>query len=240
MCSKECSADCYSAAEMRAAAAEARLRHSSSSHAGPSSPVKLERMRASPEDDKPDDLDEEDGNGSNRENDVKEEEDVDDPHATAEERRREMEEEMDDDEMEALRGGWEDFVGGANGTKGNKRERSNTPILTSPVKKKQETSIRSEGRSGFGRDMVIEESARALGLASGTLGRSDRRLGTKVIGPVTTTPDSVRSPPSGLLCPSDTAAPHPRGWACALCTYVNLADHGRCGMSLLLQACPSR
>ncbi|KAL7424765.1 hypothetical protein Q5752_000449 [Cryptotrichosporon argae] len=92
---KEGSTKGKTAAELRAAAAEARLTAFASS--------KLEAMD-------PDESHEHDDDDGDEQFEVKEE-DVEDPHISAEDRRREMEEEMEDDEMDGLRGGWEAYVG---------------------------------------------------------------------------------------------------------------------------------
>lgn len=216
---------------MRATAAEARLRNFSSSHAGPSSSVKLEGLPASPEDRKPDELDELDDSDEesyNFDNDVKAEEDVDDPHASAEERKREMEDEMDDEEMDRLRWGWEDFVSGSARPPGVKRERSVSPILKPAIKRKQENG----SGSGFGGEMLKQEKARALGMQGSTLGRTDRTIGTK---PSIKKSKSEEEPQeatrnTGAVAKNGGESTRRFGeWACALCTYVNLADHGRCG-----------
>jgi hypothetical protein len=220
---------------MRAAAAEARLRNLSSSQAGPSSSIKLEALPGSPEDRKPndpDELEEEDEYGPDEV--VKEEEDVDDPHASAEERKREMEDEMDEEEMETLRGGWEDFVQTDSKVKVRKRERTVSPKHEIRDKKRQ--VIGSQGRAmttGFEKDMVEKEKARGMGMAGSTLGGTARTLGgrsttkTSEFPQKRSTADSTNG--SGDFSTRQDVQQRSSGWTCALCTYINLADHGRCG-----------
>ncbi|WVF70547.1 hypothetical protein IAT40_005338 [Kwoniella sp. CBS 6097] len=234
------------AAEMRAAAAEARLRALSSSlpSSGPSSPPDQKPSMAIPDDE-----------GYASEEDIKpifdEEEEVEDPHIGFEERKKEMEEEMDDEEREGLRGGWEEFVGTgtARSSSTSSGGHAATAIKREPNSRKRESSPsssaagssssklqKSNGHSvGFGADQVRQERLRALGLAGSTSSRSARTLGS---GDIKSEPSSARrenltqarlnvqrSHDGGSNGEARTAE-----WACKVCTYVNVAGHGRCEM----------
>ncbi|OCF31094.1 hypothetical protein I316_07225 [Kwoniella heveanensis BCC8398] len=232
------------AAEMRAAAAEARLRAlpGALSSSGPSSSPDRKSLTTIPDDD-PDDTSEED---------VKpifdEEEEVEDPHIGFEERKREMEAEMNDEEREGLRGGWEDYVGSEAGKgvgvqKGSSSSGQETTATEVTHHRKRESSPHRVNRSklrkpngdsvDFGADLIRQERLRALGLAGTTSSTSTRTLGSG--RPQSDFPlDSVKKERPSRLVESasddlSSGKPRIRDWACKMCTYVNLADHGRCG-----------
>ncbi|WVQ70897.1 hypothetical protein IAR50_000422 [Cryptococcus sp. DSM 104548] len=203
------------AANLRAEAAEARLR----ALAGPSKEirVKVEDLQS---------MDDSDDEAGDEEIEV-----VEDPHLSIEERKREMEDEMDEQEMNDLRGGWEDFIIGEKKPEipepDRKRQRSVSPGLSK--QRKIATPSKHQPLPRFSADLVREERLRVLGLASSSsqAGR-ERTLGS--------TPAS-KTPASSL----EKNGPVPRkdvrlredgteGWSCSLCTFINLMDHGRCEM----------
>lgn len=184
------------------------------------------------------------------------EEDVLDPHVEAEERKREMEDEMSEDEMQGLRGGWEDYVRGqeelvpekepqSTSSTGNKVKRERSPEVEASVSKKKRSSI-----AMFGAELVKTEQMRELGLSSSTISRTEHVLGSgsasgsgpasspapKSMPPPRTEESSIRPPvyhsPSPFSPPPAPMTEDGRlGWACLVCTFVNLLDHGRCGGS---------
>ncbi|KAK8865992.1 hypothetical protein IAR55_001143 [Kwoniella newhampshirensis] len=222
------------AAGIRAAAAEARLR----AIAGPSS--------AATPDLKPMVSDEEDGRESEEED-----EKVLDPKMDAEERRREMEDEMDQEEREGLRGGWEGFVGiGAvkveNGIQTSRsvtseepnRKRAASPMtIESSEGTGKQRKLEAVSTPNFGTDMIREERLKALGSTPSSMASAGRPLGKgRSARPLDDAQGEVkleftREPP---LRAQDTRF-HPRddgrpGWRCKVCTFINLTDHGRCEM----------
>ncbi|WWD17810.1 hypothetical protein CI109_102252 [Kwoniella shandongensis] len=211
------------AAEMRAAAAEARLR----ALAGPSN--------AGHSDLKPIKSDDE---ASDEESADEGEEEVPDPHMNVEERRKEMEEEMDDEEREGLRGGWEEYVGDGlvkseEGQTGN-GERSGKRVASPPVDttkgKQRKVDIASAPK--FGADLVREERLRGLGLATtgstkssnllGGRAQDDRKTGVKLEPGQSNLVHGEKD-----LQPREDGKP---GWRCRVCTFINLIDQGRCEM----------
>lgn len=173
---------------------------------------------------------------------------MDDPHFSAQERKKEMEDEMDEGEMDDLRGGWEEYVSGGSGSRsGRKRERPASPaVSTKPPEKKSKAATLGGGRGvgyGFGGAMLQEEKAKGLGMAGSTLGGTDRKLGAgpsatvstgSTVKPTPAPSDQPRSLGSKSTSRASVPAPIPipvgrSGWACPLCTFHNLADHGRCG-----------
>ncbi|WVQ97375.1 hypothetical protein IAU59_004487 [Kwoniella sp. CBS 9459] len=239
------------AAEMRAAAAEARLRALSSSipTLGASSSPDRKPTRA---------ISDYDDEGDESEDDVKpifdEEEEVEDPHIGFEERKKEMEEEMDDEEREGLRGGWEDYVlpgpasrSGTGMPAGGSDARAPVTVEKEVSSRKRESSPSGNADSskirksnggavsvGFGADIIRQERLRALGLA-GTTGSRSRTLGSGSFQPILkpvkkeemiqTRLDSGRSTISASKAESKAAE-----WTCKVCTFINVADHGRCEM----------
>lgn len=124
-------------------------------------------------------------------------------------RKREMDAEMDEDEKRALKSGWEVFFPSMSKAGPSKRE-------LSPFSDSETPNKRSDGRASgrFGKAMVEMEKKKDLGLASD--GRRDQRRG----GPSSTkvkVEDEVK----------DVRAKET--WSCQLCTFANIADHGRCG-----------
>ncbi|WWC58662.1 uncharacterized protein I303_101206 [Kwoniella dejecticola CBS 10117] len=235
-----------SAAEMRAAAAEARLKVL----AGPSADTKP-LVKISDE--------EIDMSGEEEEEDVKpvfaEENEVEDPHIGAEERKREMEDEMDDEERDRLRGGWEEFIAAdeldglevshsSQVTKGDlsrgvKREISPPAISEPPMK---QAKVPKASNSNFGADMIRQERLKALGLASSshssskgrTLGRPSPSA-TQSKLPFGRQKDEGGDAEASIqfelpTSPSSVRSQAQLDWACRLCTFVNSADQARCEM----------
>lgn len=137
--------------------------------------------------------------------------DVKDPHIGYDERRRDMEAEMNEYEKRDLRGGWEDFVkiepgeGGPSRPPKRRLEDDEQPIRPSQDKMKPT----------FGSDMIERERLKGLGMVQMTLSKTsnpvgfDREVHLEEVKP-----------------PLDKSQ-----WECKLCTFVNIADHGRCGES---------
>lgn len=143
--------------------------------------------------------------------------DVPDPHMNAEERKREMEGEMNQAERRDLRGGFEEYVEvepGPSGT-GVKRELDldRTTDGHPPPKKK------TVEKPGFGAEMIKQERLRSLGMAQRTLSTSDNRLGQQP-GLRKATESTVENEVKPEVM---------KDWACQVCTFVNVADQGRCG-----------
>jgi hypothetical protein len=138
--------------------------------------------------------------------------DVKDPHIGFDQRRRDMETEMNEDERRDLRGGWEDFVKtepGEPGASGStKRHGEQSTTSTHPIKR---------SKPSFGSDMIDKERLKSLGMLQTTLSKTSNTVGTRQEGRV---PEEEEGQPSPL---SESQ------WDCKLCTYVNIADHGRCG-----------
>ncbi|WVW82392.1 hypothetical protein I302_104399 [Kwoniella bestiolae CBS 10118] len=219
------------AAEMRAQAAEARLRALTGPSTGDTKPlIKLS-----------------DGEEEDEEEDVKpifdEEDEVDDPHIGAEQRKKEMEDEMDEDEREGLRGGWEEYINPPPipreqevSSKGVKRERS--PTITNIEKATPTKQAKAKATSGFGLDMVRQERLKALGMASSST--SSTKGKGRTLGSSPTSRSSQTSLDDAFSSKKDTKPDAPdedrvrqderSGWECRVCTFVNLADHGRCEM----------
>ncbi|WVR05950.1 hypothetical protein IAU60_002977 [Kwoniella sp. DSM 27419] len=224
------------AAEMRAAAAEARLRGMSTPGSGPSTPTDVKPLTS---------MSDEDYNTSDEE-DVKPvfdaADEVEDPHIRAEERKKEMEDEMDDEEREGLRGGWKEYVSNRSGlestrhgtgTTGNagqeaqstaklKRERS--PQRADPPRKAIRTDRDSpQPAPSFGADMIRQERLRALGLAAGSTRAIRWQPGGSHINQ--DEGEGEVKPSAEVMRGSVTSE-----WACKVCTFLNHADHGRCDM----------
>ncbi|ODO07212.1 hypothetical protein L198_00791 [Cryptococcus wingfieldii CBS 7118] len=194
------------AANLRAEAAEARLR----ALAGPSKDIK-------PKSEELQRMDDSDESGAD------EIQVVEDPHLSIEERKRDMEEDMDEEEMNNLRGGWEDFITGDERPKvpevDKKRQRSISP---GPLKQRKITTAKHQPLPRFSADLVREERLRALGLSSSSSGAGrERTLGST---PASETPSPA--PRKDVQVREDGT----EGWSCAVCTFINLMDHGRCEM----------
>lgn len=138
-------------------------------------------------------------------------EDVPDPHQDAWSRKREMDQEMDEEEKQGLRGGWEEFFPSLkNRSNPVKRELSpHTDEGMIPPRKRPASSSRPR----FGASMVDTEIKKDLGLVADTDGRVQKLGG-----------HGIES--DGDLVLSADGRP---GWSCEVCTYANIADHGRCG-----------
>lgn len=190
-----------SAAELRAAAAERRL----AGIAGPSTGVKAEDEDLVPMKDEA---------GSDDEM-----VDVPDPHMGAEERKREMEGEMNQAERRNLRGGFEEFVETEPGPsgKGVKRELDTGWSPRDPPPAKKAIS----GKLGFGADLVKQERLRSLGMAQTTLSTSSNTLGKQ--------PSFRPKNESETETETEVKPEVSKEWACQVCTFVNVADQGRCG-----------
>jgi hypothetical protein len=130
-------------------------------------------------------------------------------------RRRDMETEMNEDERRDLRGGWEDFVKtepGEPGSSGStKRHVEESTTTTHPVKKP---------KPSFGSDMIDKERLKGLGMSQTTLSKTSNTVGSQKEGRAD---EEEEAKPSAI---SESQ------WECKLCTYVNIADHGRCGESI--------
>jgi hypothetical protein len=149
-----------------------------------------------------------------RGSDEEDQPDVKDPHIDSEERRRDMEAEMNEDERRDLRGGWEDFVKVEPGEAGPSR----------PPKRRQEDDTqpsrsKDKPRSTFGNDMVERERLRGLGMVQTTLSTTSKTVGSR------------REAVNGVEVEEVKPLLDKSQWECKLCTYVNIADHGRCGKS---------
>lgn len=140
--------------------------------------------------------------------------DVKDPYLDSDERRRDMEAEMNEDERRDLRGGWEDFVKVEPGEAGPSR----------PPKRRLEDDLqpsrfRDAPKPTFGSHLVERERLKGLGMVQTTLSKTSNAVGSG-------REDSNTSEQEGLKPLLDKSH-----WDCKLCTYVNIADHGRCGES---------
>ncbi|KAK6905792.1 hypothetical protein I203_106623 [Kwoniella mangroviensis CBS 8507] len=215
------------AAEMRAAAAEARLR----ALAGPATSTDAKPLTTMSDDE---------GEEKEEEEDVKpvfdEEDEVDDPHIGIEERKKEMEDEMDESEREGLRGGWEEYINpprtmnAGQSSRGVKRERS--PTLT--VDREDTSSKQPKSIPGFGAAAIRQERLKALGIAPILISSEGRNKGRKL----GSTPDGTISLGSKNDRKSDVSISHQLrsnndgvgDWECKVCTFINMADHGRCEM----------
>ncbi|WRT64221.1 uncharacterized protein IL334_001150 [Kwoniella shivajii] len=222
------------AAEMRAAAAEARLRVLSDPSTRNSKPLIKEQ-------------DEDDTSSNDGEEDAKpvfdEEDEVFDPHIDAEERKREMEEDMDDEEREGLRGGWQEFVttcgepeagasksANVNNVKAAKRERS--PSIDNTVTTLKQAKLGRPSTS-LGVDLVRQERLRALGLASTSGSSRSRTMGfTQNLIDTSSQLEQIDTKIEKDHKSEDvsTRLRGWQGWECKLCTFINLADQGRCEM----------
>lgn len=214
--------DSISAAELRAAAAERRL-----------ASLTPKAENTEPESDS----DHQDDSGSDDT-----EHQVDDPHLDADARRKEMEDEMNEDEMEGLRGGWEDFIServGAGGTvitpssahpsppQSGPSKRRASPEITPPAKKPATAkTIPSMFAPRLGANIVREERLRALGMISTTSARAGKSLGGPLTANVKAEVNDGVETDNRDIHPRDDGRP---GWKCRQCTFINLMDHGRCG-----------
>jgi hypothetical protein len=140
--------------------------------------------------------------------------DVKDPHINSDERRRDMEAEMNEDERQDLRGGWEDFVKVEPGEAGPSR----------PPKRRMEEDVqpsrpKDNPKLIFGSDMVERERLKGLGMAQTTLSTTSKTAGSR------------RETVNGVEAEGGKPLLDKSQWECKLCTYVNIADHGRCGAS---------
>ncbi|WVQ85288.1 hypothetical protein IAT38_007453 [Cryptococcus sp. DSM 104549] len=227
------------AAEMRAEAAEARLRGLSSSTPGPSDIKPIVKpdpgFSSSP------------APASDSDSDDDDIVEIPDPRLDAEARRKEMEEEMDDDEMEGLRGGWEEYVSGLGadaGGKGKARDEkqgvkrkppSPPPEIPKPgPSKARKVDPAPAPRPQFGLNAIREERMRALGLAntSSSSSRPGRTVGKDRSAPGHAPSPSEREEKPVIadegekdIQPREDGRP---GWRCKACTFINLMDHGRC------------
>lgn len=147
--------------------------------------------------------------------DEDEQPDVKDPHIDSDERRRDMEAEMNEDERRDLRGGWEDFVkvepGEAGSSRRPKRRLEEDPQQSRPSKDRSKPT--------FGSDMVERERLKGLGMVQTTLSKNSKTVGSR------------REDGNGAEVEEVKPLLDKSRWECKLCTYVNIADHGRCGKS---------
>lgn len=133
--------------------------------------------------------------------------DIDDPHLTADARRKEMEDGMDADERRGLREDWDAFL---------KTLRGKRPASPDPISSGKKARADAPGNKlALGQTMVRQETLLGLGMAPTSLGGTTRSPGTE--------------PPAGR--PSAGSSTDDGRWSCSLCTYDNIADHGRCGRS---------
>lgn len=164
--------------------------------------------------------------------------DVKDPHIGSDQRRRDMEMEMDEDERRDLRGGWEDFVktepgepGPARPARPIKRSLDEDTSSIGPNKRSLEKDTSSsrlnktitleKPKPNFGSDMVDKERLKGLGMQQTTLTKTSNTVGYRQ----EISADKVEDAKPTVLSASQ--------WECKLCTYVNIADYGRCGLSIL-------
>ena len=147
--------------------------------------------------------------------------DVPDPHLNAGQRKSQMEADMDEDEKKQLRGGWEEFMQFETAPKASTSKRETSPLMDVRGLKKRGV-IEARNAPKFGAGLVQEEVKRDLGLAS-----ISSSSGGRTLGGARPRDDQQRVTPGA----------QDGEWACKLCTYKNIADHGRCGESLLFW-CP--
>jgi len=142
--------------------------------------------------------------------------DVKDPHIGSDQRRRDMEAEMNEDERQDLRGGWEDFVKSEPSESGPSRppKRPFEPDASPRPAK----AAKDKSTSNFGSGMVERERLKGLGMVQTTLSNTANTVGSRSTA-VTAIGETEVKP--WVLEDSQ--------WECKLCTYVNIADHGRCG-----------
>jgi hypothetical protein len=145
-----------------------------------------------------------------------------------------MEDEMDDDERNELRGGWEELFPIESRERRWHGKRPHSPDMDAaePTSKVQKSQVNAKSgptvgaqsgrKSGFGAGLVDSERKRALGLESTTLARTNV-TGTSEVPSTSLSKYHARSKEP---VPLDDGS---QGWACKVCTYVNLMDHGRCG-----------
>ena len=141
--------------------------------------------------------------------------DVKDPHIGSDERRRDMEAEMNEDERRDLRGGWEDFVKVEPGEGGPSRPPKR--LLEDDVQPARPSKDRS--KPTFGSDMVEKERLKSLGMVQTTLSKTSNTVGSR------------REEGNGAEAAEVKPLLDKSQWECKLCTYINIADHGRCGKS---------
>ncbi|KAK4689717.1 DNA-dependent metalloprotease WSS1, partial [Tremellales sp. Uapishka_1] len=185
----------------------------------------------------------EDDEGVPNDNKDQDEEGWIDPCLHPEERKKAMEEEMSEDEMEGLRGGWQNFI---DTKKGKSAQPDNEfgrigyeheELRATPVKRERPTRDSAEAKRDlkrepspstsdtspkskraailprFGKALVAEEQKRGLGLSSTSTAKSGKTLGSAI--------QPAEKDPALM----DDGRP---GWKCRRCTLVNLMDHGRC------------
>jgi hypothetical protein len=139
--------------------------------------------------------------------------DVKDPHLGLDERKRDMEADMNEDERRDLRGGWEDYVkvepGESAPLRIPKRELEEDGGHSRPAKRDSRTPT-------FGQDLVGRERLKGLGMVQTTLSKTSNAVGSR----------------SQSLADQQEVKPvvnNGSQWECKLCTYINIAGHGRCG-----------
>lgn len=141
--------------------------------------------------------------------------DVKDPHINSDERRRDMEAEMNEDERQDLRGGWEEFV----------KVEAGEPGPSRPTKRRLEEDVqqsrpgKDKSKPTFGSDMIERERLKGLGMVQTTLSTTSKTVGSR------------REAGDGAEAEEVKPFLDKSQWECKLCTYVNIADHGRCGKS---------
>ncbi|WVQ62109.1 uncharacterized protein L199_000247 [Kwoniella botswanensis] len=213
------------AAEMRAAAAEARLR----ALAGPSTSNVAKPLTTMSDDE-----------GEEEKEDVKlvfdEEDEVEDPHIGIEERKKEMEDEMDESEREGLRGGWEEYINPpqtmSTGESSRRVKRERSP--TSTVDTEATSSKQPKSTPGFGAAAVRQNRLKALGLAPTPISSKGkvkgRTLGSTTNDTISLGSKNNRKPDVSISDQLSSNNDRPGGWECKICTFINMADHGRCEM----------
>jgi hypothetical protein len=147
--------------------------------------------------------------------DEEEHSDVKDPHIDSDERRRDMEAEMNEDERRDLRGGWEDFVKVEPGEPGTSRP----PKRRMEEDPQQSRPSKDMSKPTFGNDMVERERLKGIGMVQTTLSNTSKTVGSR------------REAVNGVEAEEVKPLLDKSQWECKLCTYVNIADHGRCGRS---------
>ena len=170
-----------------------------------------------------------------------------DPYLNPNDRKTEMEEEMDEDEMEGLRGGWEDFVGeyeaGGSSTilsvdsakdfaGPSKRKWTSDQEDVEPSKLKRPSATLK-----FDRDLVRQEKMRGLGVRATSSKRNDKMIGSRSLSPIHSHQDIEEVKDVGLGGKTTRAGQRTkddgRSWTCTLCTFINALDCDRCGESHL-------
>jgi hypothetical protein len=135
-------------------------------------------------------------------------EDVPDPHMDVSERKKDMDQEMSKEEKDSLRGGWEEFFPSL-----WQKRRSPSPSLAERASKRFASNPLS-GREGIKVEVEARNAPESTSEAQGRQGTRAASAQQKASPP---DEDKVKVTDMG------------ERWACKVCTYNNIVDHGRCG-----------